>query len=372
MMVSMKKILICGGHPTPALAFVDVLKKEYPHINLVFVGRKYAIESERTLSYEYKGCQLRGVRFLELQAGRVTRLMTKSSMLNLLHVPYGFIQGLFILLQENPDGIMSFGGYLALPLAFWGWVLGKKVFTHEQTMKPGAANKLIGFFSQKIFVAFESVLKQFPTEKTLWIGNPVREVVFEKNEISFAFDESVPLLYVTGGSLGSHSINNHIFTLLPDLLSQFTIIHQTGDIKEYNDFENATRLAKQFDKQYPNRYIPVSHISESAIGSVYDRAEFIIGRAGANTFFELIALQKPALLIPLPWSASGEQKAHADYFVEHHIGEQFDQKKSSAELMSMIQEMHKRKSTYKRAFSSLPLQLKRDAAYTLVKTILHT
>jgi len=368
----MKKILICGGHPTPALAVVDVLKKDHPHISIVFVGRKYAIESERTLSYEYKGCQLRGIRFLELQAGRVTRLMTKSSIVGFLNVPYGFIQGLFILLQENPDVIMSFGGYLALPLAFWGWFLGKKVFTHEQTMKPGSANKIIGFFSRKIFVAFESVLSQFPLHKTEWIGNPVREVVFQKNNIPFNIDDSAPLIYVTGGSLGSHSVNSHIFAILPELLRSFTVVHQTGDIKEYNDFENATRLAKQFNTQYPNRYIPVSHTSELVIGSVYSQAEFVIGRAGANTFFELIALKKPALFIPLPWSANGEQKAHADYFEQHQIGEQFDQKNTSKELMGLIQEMHKKKLSYKHAFSSLPLQLKRDAAHTLVKAILHS
>jgi UDP-N-acetylglucosamine--N-acetylmuramyl-(pentapeptide) pyrophosphoryl-undecaprenol N-acetylglucosamine transferase len=365
----MKKILICGGHPTPALAVVDALKKEHPTTELLFVGRKYAIESERTLSYEYKGCQLRGVRFLELQAGRITRLLTKSSILNMLYVPYGFLQGLFILLQEQPDAIVSFGGYIALPLAFWGWVLGKKVVTHEQTMKPGSANKLIGRFSEKIFVAFESVVSEFPKDKTEWIGNPVREVVFEKNELPFSLDESVPLLYVTGGSLGSHSINAHIFTLLPELLKRFAIIHQTGDIKEYGDFEKALALAKECEGQYPKRYIPVSHLSEFALGTIYDKSEFIIGRSGANTFFELIALQKPALFIPLPWSANGEQKAHADFFVKNHMGEEFDQKNASSELLKKIDGMHAKIKTYKRAFSSLPLQLKRDAAYTLVKAL---
>ncbi|PIQ71506.1 UDP-N-acetylglucosamine--N-acetylmuramyl-(pentapeptide) pyrophosphoryl-undecaprenol N-acetylglucosamine transferase, partial [Candidatus Roizmanbacteria bacterium CG11_big_fil_rev_8_21_14_0_20_37_16] len=44
------KILICGGHPTPALAVVDELRKNHTEIDIVFVGRKYAIESERTLS----------------------------------------------------------------------------------------------------------------------------------------------------------------------------------------------------------------------------------------------------------------------------------------------------------------------------------
>lgn len=366
----MKKVLICGGHPTPALAVVDELKKNHPEIEVIFVGRKYAIESERTLSFEYKGCVERHILFRELQAGRITRLITKSSMLNIFRVPYGFLQAFLLLLQEKPDIIISFGGYIALPVAFWGWVLHTPVFTHEQTMKPGAANKCIGFFSKKIFVAFESVINYFPADKTEWIGNPVRDVVFAQNTLSFSLDQSVPLLYITGGSLGSHGINEHTFSLLETLLPVFAIIHQTGDVKEYGDLETAQKLKRKYQKIYPNRYIPLAHISDSDMGAVYKQAEFIIGRSGANTFFELIALQKPALFIPLPWSANGEQKAHAEFFKEHGIGELFDQKSENSILLSTIRAFHKNVNQYKNAFQTLPLQLKRDATQTLVQKIL--
>jgi len=368
----MKKILICGGHPTPALAVIDELRKNHPEISLVFVGRKYAIESERTLSYEYKGCMDRKILFHELHAGRITRIITKSSILNIVRVPYGFVQALFILLKEKPNTVISFGGYIALPIAFWAWIFQIPVFTHEQTMKPGAANKWIGFFSKKIFVAFESVVSYFPMHKTEWVGNPVRDVVFIQNKLSFQVDPSVPLLYITGGSLGSHSINVHIFSLLEKLLPSFAVIHQVGDVKEYGDLDNAQKLKRQFQKMYPDRYIPVAHIVENEIGSVYKEAEFIIGRSGANTFFELIALQKPALFIPLPWSAHGEQKAHAEFFKEHGIGEVFDQKNDSNELLSTVQVLHKNIIRYTHAFQSLPLQLKRDATQTLVQKILHS
>ncbi len=368
----MKKILICGGHPTPALAVIDELQKKYPEISILFVGRKYAIESERTLSYEYKGCLDRKITFRELQAGRITRLITKSSMLNLLRVPYGFLQALLLIMKEKPDTIVSFGGYIALPIAFWGWLFQIPVFTHEQTMIPGAANKIVGFFSRKIFVAFESVIHYFPRDKTEWIGNPVREIVFSQNPISFYIDTSVPLLYVTGGSLGSHSINEHIFDLLEKLLPNFAIIHQTGDVKEYGDFEEAQKLKRKYQKIYPDRYVPVSHISDHDIGSVYKNAEFIIGRSGANTFFELIALQKPALFIPLPWSARGEQKAHADFFKEQGIGTVFDQKCNAEDLYGAIQTFHTKIHQHLEAFESLPLQLKRDATQTLVQKILHS
>jgi UDP-N-acetylglucosamine--N-acetylmuramyl-(pentapeptide) pyrophosphoryl-undecaprenol N-acetylglucosamine transferase len=216
------------------------------------------------------------------------------------------------------------------------------------------------------------VLQYFPQNKAEWIGNPVRDIVFSKNTLSFPIDISAPVLYVTGGSLGSHSVNQHVFSLLEKLLPTFTIIHQTGDVKEYGDLETSQKLKRQYQKIYPNRYIPVAHINESEIGAVYDKAEFIIGRSGANTFFELIALQKPALFIPLPWSANGEQKAHAEFFKEHAIGEVFDQKNGSDALLSEILTFHKNVKRYKKAFDSLPLQLKRDATQTLVQKILYS
>ena len=176
--------------------------------------------------------------------------------------------------------------------------------------------------------------------------------------------------YAMLGSLGSHSINEHIFSLLESLLPLFVIIHQVGDVKEYGDLSRAEKLKTKYQNQFPNRYIPVSHVLENDIGAVYERAEFVIGRSGANTFFELIALQKPALFIPLPWSAHGEQKEHADYFKEHGIGEVFDQKSTSQSLYTHIISFHENVARYTNAFSSLPLQLKRDATQTLVQKIL--
>jgi len=367
----MKKILICGGHPTPALAVIDEFKREEKEVDIFFVGRKYAIETERTLSFEYKACQDRSIRFLELRAGRVTRVLSQSSVLNLFRVPLGFFQALSILLNEKPNVIISFGGYLALPIAFWGWVLGKKVITHEQTMCPGRANKIIGRFSEKIFVAFEESLPFFPKSKTKWIGNPVREVVYTKGKLSFSLPQTLPVVYVTGGSLGSHSINEHIFSILPQLLGFCSVIHQTGDVKEYGDYETARKLKKNIIGDAKGVYIPIKHVSDSEIGAVYNAASCVVARSGANTFFELVALKKPAILIPLPWSANGEQKAHAQFFVNHTIGKLFDQKSASTELLTLIEEMIRSLNTYSNNFSTLPLELKHDAAQTIVTESLH-
>ncbi len=366
--VSMKKILICGGHPTPALAVVDEFRQMKPEVELVFVGRKYAIETERTLSFEYKACQGRGVRFLELQAGRITRALSQSSLLNFFRVPLGFFQAFHILLQEKPDTIISFGGYLALPIALWGWFFGKKVITHEQTMCPGSANRIIGHFSQNIFVAFEQTLRFFPRSKAQWIGNPVRKTISNTGPLPFPFPfpTDLPVVYITGGSLGSHCINKHIFAILPRLLTFCSVIHQTGDVKEYGDYDTACKLQKNGSAGAKGVYVPMKHVLDNEIGKVYNSASCVIARSGANTFFELITLKKPAILIPLPWSAKGEQKAHALFFVKHHIGMLFDQNASSDELYALVEEMIQSLDYYKKNFSALPFELKHNAAQTIV------
>ena len=50
------------------------------------------------------------------------------------------------------------------------------------------------------------------------------------------------------------------------------------------------------------------------MGSAYACADVVISRAGAGTVFELIALKKPALLIPLSGQTRGDQKENAAYF----------------------------------------------------------
>ncbi|KKP73815.1 MAG: UDP-N-acetylglucosamine-N-acetylmuramyl-(pentapeptide) pyrophosphoryl-undecaprenol N-acetylglucosamine transferase [Candidatus Roizmanbacteria bacterium GW2011_GWA2_35_19] len=48
------KILITGGHLAPALAIIEELKNINPNVEIIFVGRKYALDSEKTISLEYK------------------------------------------------------------------------------------------------------------------------------------------------------------------------------------------------------------------------------------------------------------------------------------------------------------------------------
>lgn len=365
------KLLITGGHLTPALAVIDKIidSPQKDTTSLIFVGRKYALDSEQTLSLEYKELSKRNISFISLQAGRITRLITFRSFINMLKIPIGFIHAFIILRQQLPDVILSFGGYLAIPVAVVGWLLRVPVYTHEQTICPGLANRTIAFFSKKIFYSFPESKYFFPPHKSILSGNPVRSTVFKIIDKSIDIDTTKSIIYVTGGSLGSHGINEHIRNILPELLQDYVVIHQIGDIKEYDDYEHLLRYRRTLSDEIKKRYFPVKHFFDNEIGYIYSVSDMVVARAGANTFFELIHLKIPTIFIPLPWSAQKEQQKHAEFFKNNKIGEVFEQKEQSTHLLELIRTVFSHKDAYIKNFEALPYQIRRDASDVIIHEI---
>src|SRR3989338_11359507 len=99
------KILITGGHVTPALSVIDEIKNKN---DVFFVGRKYSLDSEKTPSFEYQEIQKRNIPFYNLKAGRFTRILSLRLLLNFLKIPLGFYNASQILREIKPDVILSF------------------------------------------------------------------------------------------------------------------------------------------------------------------------------------------------------------------------------------------------------------------------
>lgn len=365
------KIIITGGHVTPALAVIDKLNDSYcgKTAEIVFVGRKYAIDGEKTLSFEYKEVSKRRIKFINLYTGRLTRTFSIRMIVNLLKIPIGFFNALRIIKKENPDRILTFGGYIALPIALGAFLSNIPLYAHEQTIGIGLANKIINCFATKIFVAFAQSAYHLNTKKIVVTGNPVREAIFQIQKKPFSINNARPVIYITGGSLGSHSINLHIKKILPSLLKKYNIIHQVGDTKEFQDFESLSKLKEALKSTSNNCYYLFKHIYDDEIGYIYSISSLIIGRAGANTFFELIALGKPAIFVPLPWSAGSEQQKHAAIFKIAGAGEVFNQNEASDKLLLLIDKIMDNINNYKNNFNKLANLYKRDAAKTIIKEI---
>lgn len=362
------KVLITGGHITPALAVAAELK-EKGDANIVFVGRKYTYENDQAASFEYQEVKKAGYEFVDLKAGRLSRLLNMQSIVNILQIPFGFLGAFGILRREKPDAILSFGGYIALPISIVGSVLKIPVFTHEQTIAPGWANIIIAFFAQKVFVSFPQSARFFSKNKTIVSGNPIRKEVFlKKNTVDKILDVALflqndkPTILIMGGSLGSHSINIHIEKIARKLCEKYNVIHQTGNVEEFGDYERLKRLEIKY-------YFVKDHISGDVYGSYLSAADIIISRAGANTLFELIALKKPSVLIPLPWSAGGEQQKQAELLVENGVAELFNQEDDDDKLLLLIEKVVVNKEKHAHNFSRLASLIKQDAAQIIADSI---
>lgn len=366
------KIVVTGGHPAPALAFIDYARssKEFRDIEFVFIGRQYNNQQEKSVSYEYKEITARKIPFYHLTTGRFTRLFSFSALRNMLYVPLGFYNSWKLLSQIKPDRVMTFGGYLALPVAYVAHKMKIPVYVHEQTIAPGLATKKIAEQATKVFISFPQSKKDLPITKCIETGNLVRDAVFQKNKLPFSLPSRVPVLYVTGGSLGSHSVNAHIEHLLPTLLKDFVVIHQTGNVEEYNDFQRLKNYRDALPPSMKERYFLLQHVSAEEVGAIFDAADIIVSRSGANTVTELVALKKPAILIPLPWSARNEQQLQAEMLQKAGVAAIFQQNQPSEELLSLIQSMYQKREKKKEGFKSLTMLYKSDAARKVLETVI--
>lgn len=354
------KVLITGGHITPALALIDELKKNKDN-EVVIVGRRYSTKNNVNPSFEYETLRAKGIRFIHLDAGRLTRTFSSESISHVWQIIPGFIKAFSIVSKEKPDVIMSFGGYIALPIAFAGFIMGISVFTHEQTLVPGLTTTILAYFARRVFMSFPETLHQFG-KKAILSGNPVRSEVFEtiNNPIKPGKRKGI---YITGGSLGSHSVNLLVEQIIDELTYDFEVIHQTGD-SGLGDYERLERKAKR-----NHHYHVFKHVYADEIGSIFSESDMVVSRSGANTVFELIALKKPSILIPLPWSARGEQEAQARFLENAGVAKIFKQDKSAADFLNAIEEMMDNLDYYKKNFSQISSYYKPDAAAIIAKVL---
>lgn len=309
------KILITGAHFTPAQAVIEEFKKD-PQIGLVYLGRKSTREGDKTLSAESQILPSLGVKFIPIVAGRVQRSFTPYTIPSLFKIPVGFLQSFYILLKEKPDVVLSFGGYVAVPVVFAAWLLSIPVIIHEQTLVSGLANRVSALFADKIAITFKE--SQFRGRKVILTGNPLRKELLNddekrvgidiKNISALAQKQGLPLILIVGGNQGSHTINESVKASLNDLMKIGCVVHQTGDSK-FQDFEGLKELGN--DLPNPERYLAKKWIDGYEMGWLFRRSTMVVCRAGMNTLLEGCYFAKPMLVIPLPVK---EQIINAEYF----------------------------------------------------------
>jgi UDP-N-acetylglucosamine--N-acetylmuramyl-(pentapeptide) pyrophosphoryl-undecaprenol N-acetylglucosamine transferase len=249
-------------------------------------------------------------------AGKLRRYADPLSLMqNLIDatikIPLGILQSFFWLLFVSPDLIFSKGGYGSFPIAISAWILGIPMFLQESDMVAGMAGKKTAKYALGIFVSFPKT-EGFPERKMILAGNPIRQELMtgSKQEAArvLGLKGGRPVILVIGGSQGAQRINDRILDAMPELLKFYEVIHIAGprNIDQVNKESKIT--AQSAALEY---YHALGFVDERALADIYAAADLIISRAGAGSIFEIAAVKKPSILIPLPEAAQNHQVKNA-------------------------------------------------------------
>lgn len=358
------KILITGTHFTPAQAVIEEFKK-YGEVEILYVGRKTTQEGDSTLSVEGQILPKLEVKFIPLVAGRVSRHFSIYTIISLFKIPIGFLQAFYLILREQPDVILSFGGYVSVPVVFWGWWFSVPIIAHEQTLVTGLANLVNNLFADKIAVSFNNNLDS-KNGKLILTGNPIRkELINSKNAIGSenGIHMKLPIIYVTGGNQGSITINNAIEKIISQLTKIAKVFHQTGDFKN-KEFERMEKVRDELKNT--DRYVIKRWFDAREVGEILNRADLVISRAGANTLLESAYFGVPTIAIPLPHLHKNEQKVNARYFEKLGLAYPINQNELTAKrLLGLIKQIIKNNQKYKKKALKANSVIIEDAAKRL-------
>ncbi len=349
----MKTALFTGGgsagHVTPNIALMEQLLEEGWSIH--YAGTENGIE--RQLIEARKD-----IPYHIISSGKLRRYFCFKNFTDPFRVLKGIRQSKALVNKLRPDVVFSKGGYVSVPVV-WGARKNAPVLVHESDYTPGLANRIAIRFAHKVLVTFEDTLSHIPNGKGVYTGTPIRRELFAgTKERGLAFtglSSSKPVLLMMGGSLGAQAVNDALRQALPKLLPLFHVVHLCGKGK-------LLESAKQ-----PG-YLQYEYITDE-LPDLFALADVVLSRAGANAVFEFLALQKPAVLIPLPLSASrGDQILNAQYFEKKGFARMLDQESMTPDaLVTAIQSVYENRASYIAAMKNEANANGTDAVLRLIR-----
>lgn len=304
-----------GGHIYPNLALIPEFERR--GFKAVYIGGD-GKPMERTLA------KSANVKYYGLPVIKLVRSMSPKAFVNNVKIPLTLTKSVSearkLLEKISPVAVFSKGGFVSLPVVMAAKKLDIPVFAHESDLTLGLANKIAKAYGA-------TLLKANPHAEfdAVTVGMPLRDSLFgvKKTEAKqrLNISTSKKILLVLGGSSGAKFLNEQVEKHLSELTSKYFVLHISG--KGIAPSPAATAKKEEFN----NGAVTVSHNSTSlAIQKNYMRFEYaeniadfyavsdvVISRAGATAVYEISALKKRAIFVPLPKGISrGDQIFNAE------------------------------------------------------------
>lgn len=296
--MSKGKLVLTGGgtvgHVTLNLLLIPKFIQDGWEVH--YIGDKHGIEYDEIQRLD------ENVVFHAIATGKLRRYFSWQNVGDIFKVGLGILQSLVTIARIRPKALFSKGGFVSVPPVIAAKVLGVPVFVHESDLSMGLANKIAYKFATKMYTTFE---QEASLSKAEHIGAITKVEPYSiqddqmVEEIKAQFDPMKKTILFVGGSAGAKVFNDFITNHLKELTSLYNIINISGDSQLNTLEENLFRVDYVTDLYQP----------------LMNLADLVITRGGSNTIFELVALQKLHLIIPLGKEASrGDQLENAAYF----------------------------------------------------------
>ena len=289
-----------GSHHTPAIELIHQLQSDTAtNWQIHYIAHIFPSETHLTHTIIPK----LKINFHPIESGKFDRRFLDKTIIGIPKTINAIFQSLKLIRQIKPDIIVAFGGYVSVPVIIAAKILHIKSIIHEQTLTNSLTTRICAIFVNKVALSFDSEdqKKTLPKNKVVFTGNLIRQEIF--NNSSKIFDGlKSPIIYITGGSQGSSTINQTVKQILPQL-KNYSVIHQTGPLE-----------FPQFSQLKTTNYFPVEFVDAEDIGWVYHHADIFISRSGANTCQDFSFFPKPTIFIPFPYAQQNEQLKNAQWF----------------------------------------------------------
>ena len=294
----MKVIVVAGGtggHIYPALAIINKIKEKEKTVDFLYIGTSDRMEKDIIPKL--------GIKFIGIDMEGLNRKNIFSNVQVIRKFNKAVTKAKEIIKEFKPDVVIGAGGYITAPVLYAAHKLKIPTLIHEQNSIPGISNKFISNFSDKICVSLPNSLNLFPSDKTVYTGNPRSEEiknVKKKPKSSLGFNQDKKLVIVVMGSLGSTTMTKKIKELIPGFNNKaYQVLVITG--KKYFDEYKDINVSEN---------VKIVPYMDDLINVMKD-SDLIVSRAGASTIAEITAIGLPAILVPSPYVTNNHQYKNA-------------------------------------------------------------
>jgi UDP-N-acetylglucosamine--N-acetylmuramyl-(pentapeptide) pyrophosphoryl-undecaprenol N-acetylglucosamine transferase len=287
-----------GGHLFPGIAIAQEIKSMLPDSLIMFIGNKNKIEG--------KVVPQCGFKFNSINISGISRKLNLSLLVLPFKLVISVIKSILYILKFKPDVVIGTGGYVSGPVLWSASLLRYKIVLQDHNSYPGVTTRLLSSKALEVHIAFEESTKYFKKKNNLKLsGFPIRGSLEKTGKLEalqhFGLTNDNKCIFITGGSQGAKAINDSILKIVEDLDAlNVQIIWQTGMLQYLQIKEECQR----FNNVRVFEFINDMNLAFSA-------CDLAITRAGATTIGELMNLEIPAILVPLPTAAENHQVKNA-------------------------------------------------------------